>query len=79
LGLLVVEPVAMVDFEGDVALKSVTQFLEIERDDGAFMAFLSQVLYVLERPEPPDPAPKCSYCAYLATGSMVLLTGLYGV
>lgn len=43
------------------------------------MAFLSQVLFVLEGPEPPDPAPTCSYCKYLATGSMVLLTGLYGV
>ena len=79
LGLLVVEPVAMVGFDGDVAIKGITRFLEIERDDDAFMAFLSQVLFVLERSEPPDPATKCSYCKYLATGSMVLLTGLYGV
>lgn len=79
LGLLVVEPVAMVGFDGDVAIKGITRFLEIERDDDAFSAFLSQVLFVLERPHPPDPAPKCSYCTYLATGSMVLLTGLYGV
>ena len=78
LGLLVVEPVAMVGFEDDVAIQGVTQFLEIERDDGALMAFLSQVLFVLEREEPPEPAARCSYCSYLATGSMVLLTGLYG-
>jgi hypothetical protein len=62
-----------------VAYRGDTHFLEIERDDDAFRAFLSQVLFVLERPDPPDPAPKCSYCTYLATGSMVLLTGLYGV
>lgn len=43
------------------------------------MSFLSQVLFVLERPKPPDPAPKCTYCQYLATGSMVLLTGLFDV
>ena len=78
LGLLCVEPVAMVAVDADVALKGKVTFLEIERDDDAFLAFLSEVLYVLERPEPPDPAPKCSYCKYLATGSMVLLTGLYG-
>lgn len=79
LGLLCVEPVAMVALDDDVALKGETTFLPTERDDEAFMAFLSQVLFVLEQPEPPDPAPKCSYCKYLATGSMVLLTGLYGV
>jgi hypothetical protein len=78
LGLLCVDPVAMVGLDGDVAYKAVSTFLEIERDDDAFMAFLSQVLYVLERPEPPDAAAKCSYCRYLATGSLVILTGSYG-
>jgi hypothetical protein len=78
LGLLCVEPVAMIGVGDTVAYKGATQFLEIERDDDAFMAFLSQVLFLLERPEPPDPAPKCSYCTYLATGSLVLLTGSYG-
>ena len=78
LGLLCVQPVAMVGVGDDVAYKGTTHFLEIDRDDEAFMAFLSQVLFVLKRPEPPDPQPKCSYCTYLATGSMALLTGLYG-
>jgi PD-(D/E)XK nuclease superfamily len=77
LGLLCVEPVAMVGLEGAVAYKGTSTFLEIERDDDAFLAFLSQVLFVLERPEPPDPAPDCSYCTYLATGSLVMLTGAY--
>jgi hypothetical protein len=78
LGLLCVEPIAMVQLEGDVAYKGTTHFLEIDRDDDAFMAFLSQVLYVLEKPEPPDPAPQCSFCTYLAAGSLVLLTRSYG-
>jgi hypothetical protein len=78
LGLLCVEPVAMIGVEDAVAYKGDTHFLEIERDDDAFYAFLSQVLYLLERPAPPDPAPKCGYCTYLANGSLVLLTGSYG-
>ena len=78
LGLLCVEPVAMVPLGGDVALKGETTFLEIERDDGAFLAFLSQVLYVLEKPEPPPAGAKCGYCAYVANGSLILLTGSYG-
>lgn len=78
LGLLCVEPVAMVDLDDGVAYKGLAHFLEIERDDDAFMAFISQVLFVLERPEPPDASPTCSYCTYLATGSLVLLTGSYG-
>lgn len=78
LGLLYIEPVAMVGLEGDVAYKGESHFLEIERDDDAFFAFLSQVLYLLERPEPPAPAPKCSFCTYLAAGSLVELTGSYG-
>jgi hypothetical protein len=78
LGLLCVEPIAMIGVGDTVAFKGATHFLEIERDDDAFYAFLSQVLFLLERPAPPDPAPKCGYCTYLATGSLVLLTGSFG-
>ena len=77
LGLLCIEPVAMMGLDDGVAYRGVAHFLEIPRDDDAFMAFLSQVLFVLERPEPPDAAPGCSFCSYLATGSLVLLTGMY--
>lgn len=78
LGLLCVEPVAMIGLDDDVAYKGSTTFLEIERDDDAFMAFLSQVLYLIKRPTPPDPSSKCGFCKYLAAGSLVLLTGSYG-
>lgn len=78
LGLLCVEPIAMIGVGDAVAYRGDTHFLEIERDDDAFYAFLSQVLYLLESPTPPDPAPKCGYCAYLANGSLVLLTGSFG-
>ena len=76
LGLLCVEPTAMVGLDNGVAYKGVATYMEIERDDGAFLAFLSRVLFVLESAEPPPAAPQCSYCKYLATGSLVLLTGL---
>jgi hypothetical protein len=77
LGLLCVEPLGMVGLGDGVAYNATAHFLDIPRDDGAFMAFLSQVLFVLERPEPPDATPGCSYCSYLAAGFLVLLTGHY--
>ena len=78
LGLLCVEPLAMIGVDDAVAYKGRTHFLEIERDDDAFMAFLAQVLYLLTAPVPPSPAPRCGYCRYLATGSLVILTGSFG-
>jgi hypothetical protein len=77
LGLLCIEPISMVGLDDGVAYKGNAHFLEIPREDDAFMAFLSQVLFVLERPEPPEAAPRCSYCSYLRAGSLHLLTGLY--
>jgi len=77
LGLLCIEPVAMIGAADRVAYAGQAHFLEIERDDDAFLAFLAQVLFVLSRPEPPDASPNCSYCRYLAAGSLVLLTGMY--
>ncbi len=79
LGLLCIEPVAMTEMADGVAYAGREHFLEIERDDDAFLAFLAQILFVLSRPEPPDPSSGCSYCRYLSAGSLVLLTGLYQV
>ena len=77
LGLLCVEPVAMVEAPDGVAYEGCPHYVEVPRDDGAFIAFLSQVLFVLERPEPPEPASGCAFCSYLAAGSLVVLTGLF--
>lgn len=77
LGLLCVEPLSMVALDEEVAYRSRAHFLDVPRDDQAFMGFLSQVLFLLERPEPPEAAPSCRYCSYLAAGSLQLLTGLY--
>ena len=78
LGLLCIEPVAMIGTRNRVAYAAKPHFLEIERDEGAFDAFLMQVLFVLTAPQPPQPGASCAYCRYLATGSMVLLTESYG-
>ena len=78
LGLLVVEPMAMVGLDEAVAYTGQTHYVAIERDDDAFTAFLMQVLLVLERPEPPEASAHCSYCKYLKAGSLVLMTEYYG-
>lgn len=77
LGLLCLDPVGTVALGPAMGFQCDSRFLEVERDDDAFMAFLSEVLFVLERSEPPDPAPKCPYCRFLAAGSLMLLTGIY--
>jgi hypothetical protein len=78
LGLLCIEPTALVGTNDGLAYEATAQFLEIPRDDEAFLAFVSQVLFLLERPEPPEPGRDCAYCSYLALGSLLLVTGLYG-
>src|SRR5207244_1317347 len=50
MGLLCVEPVAMVAAPTGVAYAAIPKWVEIERDDAAFLAFLSRVLDVLESP-----------------------------
>jgi hypothetical protein len=78
LGLVTIEPVSMVALGQGTAFRTEATFTEIDRDDDAFAAFLSQVLFVLELEEPPAPTPDCPFCDYLAVGSLVLLTGYYG-
>ena len=40
------------------------QWQECPRDEAGFLAFLGQVLSLLEQPEPPAPAEKCGFCKY---------------
>ncbi|MFN8232212.1 MAG: PD-(D/E)XK nuclease family protein [Actinomycetota bacterium] len=78
IGLLCVQPVAMIGVESSVAYKGATHFLDIDRDDEAFEAFLAQVVGLLEQARPPDQDQECSFCSYLAEGALVSLTGLFG-
>jgi hypothetical protein len=64
LGLLVYEPDSYIHQEGRANLSGSVSWIEIPRNDKAFMAFLSDVLAVLEASEPPDPHPHCEWCMY---------------
>ena len=65
LGLLCVEPVEMLSTGGgSYAYKAEPTWIDCPRDDEAFIAFLGNVLDVLDRPEPPEGEPKCRWCQY---------------
>lgn len=67
LGLLVFEPAgydALPDSEATLAGR--VQWVEIEKDEAAFLAFLAEVAAVLESPEPPEAAEDCKWCAFRA-------------
>ena len=64
LGLLVVEPVDLQQIDGRIAYLGDVTWQEIPRDDNTFLAFLGQVLALLDQPEPPAPGEKCEYCRY---------------
>jgi hypothetical protein len=73
LGLLCVEPTAMVSHRGGVAYRGEPHWVSVPRDDRTFLKFLREVLSVLERPSLPLPSPTCGFCDYLTTGALTLL------
>jgi len=65
LGLVVYEPNEFLkDGEEKSILKGDLCWVEIPRDDSAFMKFLDDVITLLENPEPPDSEATCKFCAY---------------
>ena len=67
LGLLCVEPIDIardehkhISYVGDVT------WLEIPKDEQAFLSFTEQVMDVLTLPEPPAPSDSCGFCKYRA-------------
>lgn len=72
LGLLCVEPTAMVRHRGEVAYRGTPRWVDVPRDDQAFLSFLGEVMAVLERRTPPQPSPTCGFCDYLTTGALTL-------
>ncbi len=65
LGLLSVTPRSMeLAADGRVSLLGSPTWQEVPRDDGGFLAFLGEVVALLEQPEPPEPGEKCEYCRY---------------
>jgi hypothetical protein len=78
IGLLCLEPVGLADVDGGLGYLADAHFIEIPRDDDAFLGFLSRVLQVLESPDPPEPADACEFCRYLNAGAVSMLVNLYG-
>jgi len=71
LGLFVVEPSGMRrDAAGGYVLETTPLWLEIPRDDAAFLKFLAEIVAVLDDPAPPEPDPDCVYCAYREAARM---------
>lgn len=68
LGLLVYEPSSYEhNTDATANLTGDLSWIEIVRDDEAFMDFLAEVLSVLESPEPPRGSPSCEWCRYRDT------------
>jgi hypothetical protein len=64
LGLLSFVPASFVGTDEKAALCGDLRWLEVERDDEAFLCFLTEVVSVLEQPEPPPASPECCWCAW---------------
>lgn len=65
LGLVVFEPQTFSGADNRLAsLSGPVRWIEIRRDDTSFLAFLKDVLDILELPKPPDSAPSCEWCRY---------------
>jgi CRISPR/Cas system-associated exonuclease Cas4 (RecB family) len=41
-----------------------TTWMDVPRDDDVFLAFLGEVLAVLDAPTPPSPSEECGVCGY---------------
>jgi len=66
LGLVVFQPDAFVHRRGGGFLAGDVRWIELKRDDAAFMALLDQVLSVLEQAAPPPASINCEFCRYNA-------------
>jgi len=65
MGLFVVTPERFErNAAGEVGFVNRTTWVEVRRDDAAFLDLLGQVLALLDAPEPPAPAETCGLCAY---------------
>lgn len=68
LGLLIFQPERFANEDGGKGLLAGgLTWMEIPRDDAAFLGFVNEVLAVLERPAAPNPTPSCEWCQYRET------------
>lgn len=65
LGLFIITPERFERLQnGKLAFVNRTTWVEIPRDDGAFLALLGEIVALLDEPTPPAPAEDCGLCNY---------------
>jgi CRISPR/Cas system-associated exonuclease Cas4 (RecB family) len=68
LGLLIYEPNKFsVDKINSGLLSGGVTWIEIPRNNSAFLNFLKEIITILEKPEPPEGSPTCEWCQYRGT------------
>ncbi len=63
LGLLCFLPDTYEADRGRAGFFGPVQWIEVPRDDLGFVAFLGEVVSVLEQDDPPEPSPTCQWCS----------------
>lgn len=70
LGLFVVEPTAIFRQEdGRIGYLGEPTWMDVPIDEGQFLAFLGEVMTLLESPSPPEAASECGHCIYHASAT----------
>jgi hypothetical protein len=65
LGLFVITPDRFEPTsKNEMVFVNKTTWVDVPRDDAAFLALLADVLAVLDAPEPPEPSEDCEVCNY---------------
>jgi len=65
LGLFIITPNRFERMpNGEIAFVTKTTWMDVLRDDVAFLAFLNEIITLLDKPIPPDPAADCGLCNY---------------
>lgn len=65
MGLLYFNPSSISQaLVGELSYQTDITWIEIQKDERAFVDFIEDVLDILASPEPPASSPKCSWCNY---------------
>lgn len=67
LGLVVYKAQSLQSYQAVASLDGTLTWIEMERNDMAFLAFVAEMLEILAQPEPPAGSPSCEWCAYRDT------------
>ncbi len=65
LGLFIITPDRFEQLpNGDKAFVTRSTWMDVPRDDEHFLAFIKEIVTLLDQPTPPDPAEDCGLCNY---------------